>query len=115
MGQSPQVILVEGVFDVAALWQAGFRNTTCAIGTHLSPAQRAQLCETPDRFVYLVFDQDENQAGQHAARTLAQQLEPAGLHVRIVSLPAGHDPSSYFSAGATANDFTRCLEQAQSL
>ena len=27
------VILVEGLFDLAALWQAGFRNTTCAIGT----------------------------------------------------------------------------------
>ena len=29
------VILVEGLFDLAVLWQAGFRNTTCAIGTHL--------------------------------------------------------------------------------
>ena len=37
------VILVEGLFDLAVLWQAGFRNTTCAIGTHLTPAQWAQL------------------------------------------------------------------------
>ena len=33
------VILVEGLFDLAVLWQAGFRNTTCAIGTQLTPAQ----------------------------------------------------------------------------
>ncbi len=31
------VILVEGLFDLAVLWQAGFRNTTCAIGTQLTP------------------------------------------------------------------------------
>ena len=29
--------LMEGVFDLAVLWQTVFRNTTCAIGTHLSP------------------------------------------------------------------------------
>jgi hypothetical protein len=26
------VILVEGLFDLAALWQAGFRNVTCSLG-----------------------------------------------------------------------------------
>jgi DNA primase len=39
------VILVEGLFDLAVLWQAGFRNATCAIGTHLTPAQWTQLCD----------------------------------------------------------------------
>ena len=43
---SPTVILVEGLFDLAVLWQAGFRNTTCAIGTQLTPAQLAQLCRS---------------------------------------------------------------------
>jgi DNA primase len=111
--QSPEMILVEGVFDVAVLWQAGFRHTTCAIGTHLTATQLAQLCERGDRCVYLAFDQDENQAGQQAARMLAQQLQQAGLRVRMVSLPAGHDPNSYFVAGATANDFAHLLKQAQ--
>ena len=41
--ESAFVILVEGLFDLAVLWQAGFRNTTCAIGTHLTPTQRANL------------------------------------------------------------------------
>jgi DNA primase len=36
--QFRNVILVEGLFDVAVLWQLGFRNTTCAIGTHLNVA-----------------------------------------------------------------------------
>lgn len=107
------LILVEGLFDLASLWQAGFRNTTCAVGTHLTPVQWTQLCDQPSRQVYIVFDQDENQAGQQASRALAQRLRSAGLAARIVQLPATHDPNSFFCAGATAADFTRCLEQTQ--
>jgi len=109
------VILVEGLLDLAVLWQAGFRNTTCAIGTHVTPAQFAQLSDQPGRCVYIAFDQDSNQAGQQAARLLAMRVETAGLHARIVSLPPGHDPNSYFVSGATAADFLACLQQAQPL
>ena len=107
------VILVEGLFDLAVLWQAGFRNVTCAVGTHLTPAQWIQLCDRPSRSVYIVFDQDENRAGQQAAHQLARRLHSAGIMARMVQLPLGHDPNSYFVAGATAADFTICLEQAQ--
>lgn len=110
--QFRDVILVEGLFDLAVLWQAGFRNTTCAIGTHLTPAQLAQLHENPDRCVHIAFDQDQNQAGQNAAYDLLQCLDTAGLNVRLVELPAGHDPNSYFTAGATAQDFAHLLEEA---
>lgn len=113
VAQFSTVILVEGLFDLAVLWQAGFRNTTCAIGTHLTPAQFAELCDRPGRQVYIVFDQDENQAGQQASRALARRLEAAGGTARIVPLPAGQDPNSYFVAGATAADFARCLHRAQ--
>ena len=109
------IILVEGLFDLAVLWQAGFRNTTCAIGTHLTPTQLAQLREHPDRCVYIAFDQDENQAGRNAANDLLQCLDQAGLNVRLVELPAGHDPNSYFNSDATAKDFAHLLEEAASL
>ena len=109
------VILVEGLFDLAVLWQAGFRNTTCAIGTQLTPAQLAQLADQPGRSIRIVFDQDENQAGQKASYQLALRLKSAGIQARIVQLPTGHDPNSYFIAGATAADFTDCLERAQQL
>jgi DNA primase len=108
----PTVILVEGLFDLAVLWQAGFRNTTCALGAHLTPAQFDQLCDPPGRTVYLVLDQDENQAGQQAAQPLACSLEHAGVPTRVVSLPPGHDPNSYFLAGATAAEFAALLERA---
>jgi DNA primase len=113
VGHFSSVILVEGLFDLAVLWQAGFRNTTCAIGTHLTPWQLAQLGDQPGRYVYLAFDQDDNQAGQRASHRLARQLASAGLSARLVPLPPGHDPNSYFAAGATAADFTLCLERAQ--
>jgi DNA primase len=115
VGTFSSVILVEGLFDLAVLWQAGFRNTTCAIGTHLTPAQWSQLCDQPGRIVYIAFDHDSNQAGQHASRFLARRLENAGLQARIVVLPQGHDPNSYFAVGAVASDFLACLEQAQPL
>src|SRR6202158_4188904 len=109
------VILVEGLFDLATLWQAGFRNTTCAIGTHLTPAQLSQLCDQPGRCVYIAVDHDANQAGQQTSGLLARHLESAGLHARIVLLPPGHDPNSFFVAGATASDFLACMEGALSL
>jgi DNA primase len=111
----PTVILVEGLFDLAVLWQAGFRNTTCAIGTQLTPGQVAQLAEQPGRSVYIAFDQDENQAGQKAAHQLAHRLQSAGIRVHIVRLPEGLDPNSYFVAGASAADFTARLREADQL
>ena len=41
----PEVILVEGLFDYAALWQAGFHNVTCSMGTNLNAHQFRQLCD----------------------------------------------------------------------
>lgn len=113
VGQFSTLILVEGLFDLAVLWQSGFRHTTCAIGAHVTPAQMAQLADQPGRSVYIAFDHDENQAGQQASHQLARHLESAGLRARIVLLPPGHDPNSYFAAGAPAADFTLCLEGAQ--
>lgn len=109
------LILVEGLFDLAVLWQSGFRNTTSAIGARLTSAQFQQLCQSPPRSLYIAFDQDENHAGQHASHQLAQRLHSAGVTARIVRLPAGHDPNSFFAAGATAADFSACLHQAYSL
>lgn len=112
---APTVILVEGLFDLAALWQAGFGNTTSALGCHLTAEQFTQLCDDPRRTIFIAFDSDANAAGQRAASKLALELAKAGLRSRIVRLPDGHDPNSFFLSGATADDFRRCLEQAEVL
>jgi DNA primase len=75
----------------------------------------AQLTDQPGRSVYIAFDQDDNQAGQKAAQQLAQRLQSAAICAHIVRLPQGHDPNSYFVAGASAADFTASLQGAQPL
>ena len=75
----PEVILVEGLFDYAVLWQADFPQVTCSLGTHLNARQFQQLCDGP-RTVYLSFDADANGSGQQASqRYLANRDARAGL------------------------------------
>ena len=107
----PEVILVEGLFDYAVLWQAGFENVTCSLGTHLNARQFRQLCDRP-RTVYLTFDADGNGSGQQAAQSLACRLREQSVNVRRVSLPEGHDPNSFFVQGGDAQQFQLLLEAA---
>jgi DNA primase len=106
-----EVILVEGLFDYAVLRQAGFRNVTCSLGTHLNADQFRQLCDGP-RTVYLTFDVDANQSGQQAAELLAHRLDTQGIAARRVMLPQGHDPNSFFVQGGDARQFQSLLEAA---
>jgi DNA primase len=110
--QYPEVILVEGLFDYAVLWQAGFHNVTSAMGTHLNAYQFRQLCDG-NRTVYLTFDADTNGSGQLAARALSDRLGEHGVAVLRVSLPDGHDPNSFFVQGGDARQFESLLEAAR--
>jgi DNA primase len=107
-----EVVLVEGLFDYAVLRQAGFFNVTCSLGTHLNDTQLRQLCEG-ERTVYIAFDVDRNQSGQHAAEQLAHLLITHGISARRVPLPDGHDPNSFFVEGGDAPRFQSLLEAAQ--
>jgi DNA primase len=107
----PDVILVEGLFDYAVLWQAGFHNITCALGTHLNARQFQQLCDRP-RTVYVAFDADPNGSSQQAAHCLSRRLRQRGITARQVCLPDGHDPNSFFVSGADARQFQSLLEVA---
>src|ERR1017187_7003709 len=59
--QCSKVILVEGLFDYAVLWQAGFCNVTCALGNRLNAHQFRQLCDGRARTVYVTFDADRSE------------------------------------------------------
>ena len=109
--QYPEVILVEGLFDYAALWQAGFHNVTCSLGTNLNARQFRQLGDGP-RTVYMAFDADTNGSGQQAAQSLAGRLTEQGVKVRTVALPDGHDPNSFFVQDGDACRFQSLLEAA---
>ena len=108
----PEVILVEGLFDYAVLWQAGFRNLTCSLGNHLNAQQFQQLCDNP-RIIYLAFDADTNGSGQCASQLLSRRLWAQGITVRRVVLPVGHDPNSFFVQGGDASQFQSLLEAAR--
>ena len=108
----PEVILVEGLFDYAVLWQAGFHNVTCSLGTHLNARQLRQLCDGP-RTVYLAFDADSNGSGQQAARCLSDYLSRRQVTGVCMSLPDGLDPNSFFVNGRDANEFQCLMERAR--
>jgi DNA primase catalytic core len=110
--QRPEVIVVEGLFDYAVLWQAGFHNVTCSLGTHLNTDQFRQLCEG-SRTVYIAFDVDANQSGKLSAEQLAHRLGAHGIRARRVLLPPGHDPNSFFVQGGDAQHFQSLVEAAQ--
>jgi DNA primase len=109
---SPQTILVEGLFDFAALWQAGFRNVTCSLGCHLNARQFQQLCDYRGT-VYVAFDSDAKQSGQQAAQRILSCLSSRGVTVRRLRLPDGHDPNSFFVQGGDARHFQHLLQEAR--
>ena len=63
----------------------------------------------------VAFDADSNGSGQHAAQCLSQRLRERGLTARLVSLPEGHDPNSFFvQGGGDAHQFQALIEKARS-
>ncbi len=92
--------------------EAGFENVTCSLGVNLNARQFRQLGDDR-RTVYLAFDADANGSGQKAAQSLAGRLSGQGVDVRTVTLPAGHDPNSFFVRGGDAHQFQSLLEAAR--
>src|SRR5881398_1228417 len=80
--QCSEVILVEGLFDYAVLWQAGFHNLTCSLGNHLNAHQFEQLCDS-NRTIYVAFDADANGCGPRASQSLSTD---SGLRVMVQTL-----------------------------
>jgi DNA primase len=110
-----ELILVEGLFDWASLWQAGLRNAACSLGTSLNGTQFRQLCDGASRTVYLAFDSDVNGSGWRAAHQLAQRLAVHRVEAFPVELPDGHDPNSFFvHGGGDAHQFQTLLERSRS-
>jgi DNA primase len=65
------VILVEGLFDYAALWQAGFHHVTCGLGTQLNAHQFRQFLpegHDPNSFFTAGGDAGQFQALLEAAQ-----------------------------------------------
>jgi DNA primase len=85
------VIVVEGYFDFISVWQTGVKNVVASSGTAFTPQQARLLARFAEE-VYLFFDADS--AGQNAALRSVDALFDAGLEVKVVTAPSGHDPDS---------------------
>ena len=90
--ESGFAILVEGYFDFAQVYQAGFRSVVASCGTALTPAQAQQLRRFTGKVV-LSFDPDV--AGQGAAEKSCELLVAEGLEVNVAVLPPGEDPDNH--------------------
>ncbi|HKI50482.1 MAG TPA: DNA primase [Geothermobacteraceae bacterium] len=92
MRGSGEVVVVEGYFDLLALWRAGVHNVVATCGTALT-GEHARLLKRYAKRVLLLFDQDA--AGRQATFKAMEGLLPEGLAVATVTLDAGEDPDSY--------------------
>ena len=93
--QSGFAVLVEGYFDFAQVYQAGFQAVVASCGTALTPQQVQQLRRFSGKIV-LSFDPDA--AGQGAAAKSSEILVAEGFEVNVAMLPAGQDPDTFVRA-----------------
>jgi DNA primase len=85
-------VLVEGYFDFAQVYQAGYQAAVASCGTALTPAQAQQLRRFTAKVV-LSFDPDA--AGQGATAKSCEMLVAEGFEVNVAILPPGEDPDTY--------------------
>ena len=87
---SDEVIVCESLIDALTFWCAGFRHVTSAYGTEGFGSGHFEAFSAHGvKRVLIAFDRDE--AGDKAARRLADKLATAGIECFRVELPPGAD------------------------
>ncbi len=104
-------ILVEGYFDVIALWQAGFKEAVAGCGTALT-VEQLRLLSRYTKNVIACFDGDS--AGRKASMRALEIFLQAGLLGHGIFIPPGFDPDTFVrERGAAA--FAELAENAELL
>ncbi len=101
-------ILVEGYMDLIRLYQEGFQNVVAGTGTAFTPEQAGMIKRFADK-VLVCYDGDA--AGQKAAQKAGLTLLDKGLDVRIIQIPSGEDPDSFFDE-KEAKEFQKLIGSA---
>jgi len=102
------VLICEGQLDTIACHMAGIENVVAPQGTALT-ADHARVLKRYANEVILCFDSDT--AGQAAAVRSLDGLLESGLAIRVMTVPAPHDPDSFIrDEGAEA--FRELMEAA---
>jgi len=106
--ETSEAFLVEGYFDLIALYQHGVKNVVATLGTSLT-LDHIRMLKGFVKKVVLVFDSDN--AGSKAAIRSIPLFRQENVEARVMVLPKGHDPDSFiFKFGDKA--FYRAAEKA---
>ena len=105
-----QAIVVEGLFDVLALAQLGWRETVAVLGSSLSLQQTRLLQRAEAKRLYLAFDADE--AGRKATLAGLDTAIARRFLTYAVLLPEGRDPGDLATGTGGKALFARALEKA---
>jgi DNA primase len=85
-------ILVEGYFDLIALWSYGIRNVVATLGTALTH-EHVDLIRRYTQNMAVIFDSDE--AGKKALSRSIDFFLAGNMKAKAVVLPDGYDPDDY--------------------
>ncbi|WP_341793232.1 MULTISPECIES: DNA primase [unclassified Rickettsia] len=107
-------ILVEGYFDVIALYQAGFNEAVASLGTSVTESHLQKLWRAGDEIILCL---DGDAAGVKAsirAINIALPLINSNKKISFIRLPAGLDPDDAVNKNNT-EFFTHLVEKRISL
>lgn len=87
---SNEIIVCEGMFDVWSFYEAGFENTVCTFGAHLSEEQYRILLRSGKDIVWCY---DGDSAGLDATKKAVQMMKYK-TNQWVMHLPEGADPGN---------------------
>ncbi|HEY3412635.1 MAG TPA: DNA primase [Armatimonadota bacterium] len=106
--EQDRVLVMEGYMDVIAAHQAGFGIAVATLGTSLTPEHVAMLAR---KTKHVILSYDGDSAGVKATLRAGPMFEDAGMDLRLLILPDGHDPDSYIKQHGSA-EFAARLNDA---
>jgi DNA primase len=90
------IVLVEGIFDMLTLFDAGIKNCMCCFGVKTITKEKLTLLKISGvHKVYIMFDNDD--AGQNAISTIQELCDSVGMQTSIIKYP-GKDPGGLSKA-----------------
>ena len=108
--EKKRAIVVEGLFDVVALHQMGYREAVAVLGSAFTPEQAILLKRLGVRRLYLAFDADE--AGRKATLAGLDLEVVRSFLVYAARLPEGLDPGDLLLREDGREVFERALAEA---
>jgi DNA primase len=91
ISETDEVLVVEGYFDLIALYRSGFTNAVASLGTAITEEQVVKIRQYTNN-ITLMLDGDE--AGIKSALRLIPMVSELDANCKVVLLPPDEDPDS---------------------